>query len=74
MAMTLSRALAALCTQLAKGRKDAGGGRGKRIPEAVWHQAAAVARAALAHPDHALHVNRRGEAPYIGTLHVKRLL
>lgn len=44
MATTISRELAALCTQLAQWRKDGGGGRGKRIPEAVWRQAAAVAR------------------------------
>lgn len=44
MATTISRELAALCTQLAQWRKDGGGGRGKRIPDAVWQQAAAVAR------------------------------
>jgi hypothetical protein len=44
MAATMSRELAALCTQLAQWRKDGGGGRGKRIPEVVWQQAAAVAR------------------------------
>jgi hypothetical protein len=44
MATTMSRELAALCTQLVQWRKDGGGGRGKRIPEAVWQQAAAVAR------------------------------
>jgi hypothetical protein len=44
MTTTMSRELAALCTQLAQWRKDGGGGRGKRIPEAVWQQAAAVAR------------------------------
>jgi hypothetical protein len=44
MASTRSRELAALCGQLAQWRKHGGGGRGKRIPEAVWQQAAAVAR------------------------------
>jgi hypothetical protein len=44
MTTTMSRELAALCTQLGQWRKDGGGGRGKRIPEAVWRQAAAVAR------------------------------
>jgi hypothetical protein len=44
MTTTMSRELEALCTQLAQWRKDGGGGRGKRIPEAVWQQAAAVAR------------------------------
>lgn len=44
MATTMSREMAALCTQLVQWRKDGGGGRGKRIPEAVWKQAAAVAR------------------------------
>jgi hypothetical protein len=44
MATTMSRE-ATLCTQLAQWRKDRGGGRDKRIPEAVWQQAAAVARA-----------------------------
>ncbi|HET8939048.1 MAG TPA: hypothetical protein VFN67_36640 [Polyangiales bacterium] len=44
MAKTMSRELAALCTQLGQWRKNGGGGRGKRIPEAVWQQAAAVAR------------------------------
>jgi hypothetical protein len=44
MARSMSRELAALCTQLAQWRKEGGGGRGKRIPEAVWQQAAAVAR------------------------------
>ena len=45
MATTMSRELAALCTQLVQWRRDGGGGRGKRIPEAIWKQAAAVARA-----------------------------
>ena len=44
MASTKSRELVALCEQLAQWRKHGGGGRGKRIPEAVWQQAAAVAR------------------------------
>lgn len=44
MATTMSHELAALCTQLAQWRKDGGGGRGKRIPETMWQQAAAVAR------------------------------
>ena len=44
MAWMKSRELAALCGQLAQWRKHGGGGRGKRIPEAVWQQAAAVAR------------------------------
>lgn len=44
MATTMSREMAALCTQVGQWRKDGGGGRGKRIPEAVWQQAAAVAR------------------------------
>lgn len=44
MTTTMSRELATLCTQLAQWRKDGGGGRGKRIPDAVWQQAAAVAR------------------------------
>jgi hypothetical protein len=44
MASTRSRRLVALCGQLAQWRKHGGGGRGKRIPEAVWQQAAAVAR------------------------------
>jgi hypothetical protein len=45
MATTMSRELAGLCTQLAQWRKDGGGGPGKRVPKAVWQQAAAVARA-----------------------------
>jgi hypothetical protein len=44
MAATKSRELAALCGQLAQWRKHGGGGRGKRIPEGVWRQAAAVAQ------------------------------
>ena len=44
MASTKSRELVALCGELAQWRKHGGGGRGKRIPEAVWQQAAAVAR------------------------------
>lgn len=44
MATTMSRELATLCAELAQWRKDGGGGRGKRIPAAVWQQAAAVAR------------------------------
>jgi hypothetical protein len=44
MASTRSRELAALCGQLAQWRKHGGGGRGKRIPDGVWQQAAAVAR------------------------------
>jgi hypothetical protein len=44
MASTRSRELAALCGQLVQWRKHGGGGRGKRIPAAVWQQAAAVAR------------------------------
>jgi hypothetical protein len=44
MASTRSGELAALCGELAQWRKHGGGGRGKRIPEAVWQQAAAVAR------------------------------
>lgn len=34
----------ALCEELSQWRKSGGGGRGKRIPEGVWQQAAAVAR------------------------------
>jgi hypothetical protein len=44
MASTKSRELVALCGELAQWRKHGGGGRGKRIPEAMWQQAAAVAR------------------------------
>jgi hypothetical protein len=44
MAATKSRELVALCGQLAQWRKHGGGGRGKRIPEGVWQQAAAVAQ------------------------------
>ena len=44
MTATKSRGLAALCEQLAQWRKQGGGGRGKRIPERLWQQAAAVAR------------------------------
>lgn len=44
MVATMSRELVALCGQLEQWRKCGGGGRGKRIPDAVWQQAAAVAR------------------------------
>lgn len=44
MAATKSRELMALCGQLEQWRKYGGGGRGKRIPHALWQQAAAVAR------------------------------
>lgn len=45
MASTKSRELVALCGELVQWRKHGGGGRGKRIPEAVWQRATAVARA-----------------------------
>ena len=44
MGTTMSREMAALCARLAQWRREGGGGRGKRIPDAVWQQAAAVAR------------------------------
>lgn len=44
MAKAQSRELAALCEVLLQWRAHGGGGRGKPIPESVWHQAAAVAR------------------------------
>jgi hypothetical protein len=39
-----SRELEALCTAVAHWRAHGGGGRGKRIPHALWEQAVAVAR------------------------------
>jgi hypothetical protein len=44
MTKTMSRELTALCAQLKKSRKH-GGGRGKRVPVALWRQAATVAQA-----------------------------
>jgi hypothetical protein len=44
MASTKSRELIVLCGELAQWRRDGGGGGGKRIPEAVCQQAAAVAQ------------------------------
>ena len=39
-----SRELDALCTEVSQWRAQSGGGRGKRIPRALWEQAVAVAR------------------------------
>lgn len=44
MTKTMSRELSALCSQVAQWREHDGGGRGKRIPEALWLQAKSVAR------------------------------
>ena len=44
MATTMSQELAALCAQLKQWRQQGGGGRGKRVPAALWRQAATVAR------------------------------
>ena len=44
MATTMSPELAALCAQLKQWRQQGGGGRGKRVPAALWRQAATVAQ------------------------------
>jgi hypothetical protein len=45
MATTMTPELSALCAQLKQWRQQGGGGRGKRVPGALWQQAATVAQA-----------------------------
>jgi hypothetical protein len=44
MSKTASRALIELCEGVRQWRKREGGGRGKRVPKALWEQAIVVAR------------------------------